>query len=127
MRYELRMNMPHGYLSHFVRIQRTPTFPPTTPTHILCSLRLYSDGVLWDFGNSDASSKSPGPGSRKMDLLTVPEFLIFIQSYNFFHSDKGKRIMESGWRAVGFIDALKSARSDSVVNDSVDPFASMAI
>ena len=50
-----------------------------------------------------------------------------MQSYNFFHSDKGKRTMESGWRAAGIIDALKNARSDSVVNDLVDPFTSMAI
>ena len=60
-------------------------------------------------------------------FILILEFLIFIQSYNFFHSDKGKRIMEDGWRAAGIIDALKSARSDSVVNDLVDPFASMAI
>ena len=48
------------------------------------------------------------------------------KAYNFFNSDKGKRIMGSGWRAAGIIDALKNARSDSVVNDLVDPFASMA-
>ena len=43
------------------------------------------------------------------------------KAYNFFifNSDKGKRIMESGWRAAGIIDALKNARSDSVVNDLV--------
>ena len=49
------------------------------------------------------------------------------KAYHFFCTPEGEKLIKSGFRGAGIIDAVRKGRSNQPIADMIDPFQNLAL